>query len=537
MRSFIIIGAAALAAASPAPQGIDFNQLNAIVNNGPKGPPMGVVSQSAYHQAEAQNKAASAVTGVATAKQAKRDTSANLESRSPTFWGLFGSPSSGGYGSSNGGYGNTPPPPPPAGNAGNGGYGNTPPPPPPPPAGNGGYGNTPPPPPPPPAGNGSGPGYGYGSGYGSGYGGGNSTAPTNTVVVPAQTPSPTPTPTPAATTRTFSAGESTNLAPSSCTPVSWTNTFAFTSAPACATAIEVGTFCGFINPEDPCAAQPNAYGPSQNSPDTAEAFKSNSVYHELATSAKTPSGYEQAFSDLSASVSGSGYLGYYELESYDTAACAAKCESTATCTGFDLFIERDPKWNPRQCSCTKPDSVTRFKCTLWGQDVTKASATNNGQDQDGFEVVIVGSNGYNKKTYTPPTPPSCSKPQSCGHKLHNQQPYCMGQSTFPGPFDPSLCAAYAQKQNSVNRKGGIIGAFLSMFGMNKGGCVQFQAAYLEKDGVGFGTHCRLFTKKFVAAQANLEINTAGWGCQKSFTFDLDVNASFNWGGFSLKREE
>ncbi|RMZ69544.1 nad mitochondrial precursor [Pyrenophora seminiperda CCB06] len=513
MRSFIIIGAAALAAASPAPQAIDINQLNAIVNNVPKGPAMGVVSQEAYHQADAQKKAAAAAVNVATAKQAKRDAAANLESRSPTFWGMWGFPS-GGYGSSSGGYGSGS-----TGGNSNPTYGNTP------SNGNGGYGAGSGPAPAPAPGPGPAPTQGPGYGYGSG----NSTAPSNTVVVPVQTPSPTaPATTAPATTHTFSSGESTNLAPSSCTPVSWTNTFAFTSAPACATAIEVGTYCGFINPEDPCAAQPNAYGPP-TTPDTADAFKNNAVYHKLATSAKTPSGYDQAFSDLSASVSGSGYLGYYELTSYDTDACAAKCESTATCTGFDLFIERDPKWNPRQCSCTKPDSVTRFKCTLWGQDVTKESATNNGQDQDGFEVVIVGSNGYNKKTYTPPTPPSCSKPQSCGHKLHNQQPYCMGQSTFPGPFDPSLCAAYAQKQNSVNRKGGIIGSFLSMFGMNKGGCVQFQAAYLEKDGVGFGTHCRLFTKKFAAAQANLEINTGGWGCQKSYTFDLDVNASFNWG--------
>jgi hypothetical protein len=63
-----------------------------------------------------------------------------------------------------------------------------------------------------------------------------------------------------------------------------------------------------------------------------------------------------------------------------------------------------------------------------------------GQTQSGFEVVIVGSNGYNKATYSPPSLPSCSKPQSCGSSLLNQQPYCMGIKTFPGPFDPSLCA-------------------------------------------------------------------------------------------------
>lgn len=43
--------------------------------------------------------------------------------------------------------------------------------------------------------------------------------------------------------------------PSSCTPVSWTNTNSYTSTTACPTAIEVGTYCGFINPLDPCAPQ------------------------------------------------------------------------------------------------------------------------------------------------------------------------------------------------------------------------------------------------------------------------------------------
>ncbi|KAJ4383588.1 hypothetical protein N0V86_001642 [Didymella sp. IMI 355093] len=113
----------------------------------------------------------------------------------------------------------------------------------------------------------------------------------------------------------------------------------------------------------------------------------------------------------------------------------------------------------------------------------------------------------------------------------------MGQKTFPGPFDPSLCAAFAQKQNEVNRVKGMWGSILSMWGMNKASCVQFQAAYLEKAGVGFGTHCRLFTQKFQPAQANLDISVGGsssWGCQKSFTFDVDVNASFNWGGWSWR---
>jgi hypothetical protein len=439
MRSFLLLGAAALVSASPAPQAFDVNAFDAIPATLTQGPPVGAgrATDQAYTQGKAQAVAAAAATGATTAQQAKRSAGADLEAR----WFFF--------------------------------------------------------------------------------------QPKQDSVKPVATPAPTAAPTTAAPAENPS---STNVAPSSCTPVGWTNTWAFTSTAACPTAIEVGTYCGFINPLDPCAAQPNAYGPP-TLVDTVEAFKSNPVYSELAKSAKTPSGYVQAFSNLAGSVEGSGYFGYKLLTSYDPSACSAYCDSTATCTGFNIFIERDPKFNPQQCSCEAP-SITQFKCSIWGQDVTSKAATNVGQTQSGFEVVIVGSNGYNKQTYTPPTIPSCSKPQSCGIKLHNQQPYCMGQKTFPGPFDPSLCAAYATSQNQINRKYGIISSFLSMFGMSKGGCVQFQAAYLEKDGKGFGTHCRLFTKAFTPTQANLDISGGGsskWGCQKSYTWDVDVNASFNWG--------
>jgi hypothetical protein len=483
MRSYhLLVASAALVVASPAPQGFSPDVLDAIPNNVPQGPKVGVVAQpNVYNQKEALDAAAAKVSGPAVAQQAKRD----LNARSPTFgwWNWWSNPQAQTY--------NKPQPQPQ-------------------------YGDNSPPPPPNPV---------YGGGPGAG-----PTPPPKDGPKPPSGPAPTPAPVPGSALPPQ--GESsTNQAPSSCTPVDWTNTWAFTADPACATDIEVGTYCGFINPLDPCAAQPNAYAPN-TTPDTVDAFKNNAVYHKMATSAKTPEGWENAFTDLSGSVTGSGYLGYYEMTSYDPLTCAKKCDDTKTCTGFNVFIERNFQFNPEQCSCDKSPSVARFKCTLWGQDVTKESATNVGSTQAGFEIVIVGSNGYNKKAYTPPTPPSCSKPQPCGHKLINKQPYCMGQITIPGPFDPNLCAAYAQKQNEANRKSGVIAQWMSMFGFNKGGCVQFQAAYLEKNGVGFGTHCRLYTKKFTSINADLDISVntqKKWGCQKSFLFDLDVNANFNWG--------
>lgn len=462
MRYAIILGAAALVAASPAPQAFDPVGLDAIATLA-QGPPVGVgpAQQTAYRQSAAQVQAAAAVTGGATAQAAKVKRSADdLEKR--TWWWWWAPPQQ-----------NNPAP-----------------------------------------------------------------QPSVTSTTTAAQPTAPPTTTSAATgTQTTKAPSTTDgLVPSSCTPVNWVNTYAFTSDPACPTAIEVGTYCGFINPDDPCAPQPAGKGTPPKD-DTVDGFYNNAEYKQLAASAKTPTGYEQAFVNLQGSVTGNGYLSYKTLDSYDVASCSKFCDDTATCTGFNIFIERDPKWNPSKCSCTNPPSIINYKCSIWGQNVSKDSATNTGETRDDFKVVITGSNGYNKGTYTPPTPPSCSKPQSCGNKIHDQPRYCMGQKTFPGPFDPSLCAAYAQKQNEVNRAKGIIGAFLSILGMNKGGCVQFQAAYLEKAGKGFGTHCRLFTQKFQPQQATLDISvggSSGWGCQKSFTWDVDVNASFNWGGWSWK---
>ncbi|KAF3010929.1 hypothetical protein E8E13_010115 [Curvularia kusanoi] len=485
MRYAIVLGAAALVAASPAPQAFDPASLKGL-STPLQGPPVGVgpAQQTAYVQASAQAAAAAAATGASTAQAAKRSVN---EKR--TFW--WWKPKQN----------NAPPAPQP----GYGGYPANPP-----PAGNGGY-----PANPPPAGDGGYPVY-----------------PTTTVSTATSTSTAASTiTTPAASQTTKAPSTTDGVVPSSCTPVSWTNTYEFTSIAACPTAVELGTYCGFINPLDPCAPLPAGAGTPPKD-DTPEGFLNNPEYKQLAVSAKTPSGYEQSFVNLQGSTTGGGYISYKTLDSYDTGACSKFCDDTETCTGFNIYIERDPKWNPDQCSCSNPPSIINYKCSIWGQKVTKETATNSGQVRDDFKVVITGSNGYNKATYTPVTPPSCSKPQNCGNKIHDHPRYCMGQQTFPGPFDPSLCAAFAQKQNEVNRIKGVFGAWLSMFGMNKGACVQFQASYLEQAGLGFGTHCRLFTKKFASAEASLDISVGGtssWGCQKSYTFDLDANASFNWG--------
>ncbi|TDZ35751.1 hypothetical protein C8035_v007157 [Colletotrichum spinosum] len=313
-------------------------------------------------------------------------------------------------------------------------------------------------------------------------------------------------------------------APSTCTPISWTNTNSFTSVSTCSAPYEVGTYCGFINPEDPCAVQPDGNGP-QVQPDNIDAFLAYPEFKADALNAVTPSGYAQTFQDLNGAVTANTYLGLFTLKSYDVAGCAAHCDSTDLCTGINIYIERDPSINPEGCSCTNPASITNYKCTLWGSGVDKAAATNTGQGRSGFDVVITASNGYEKtNNTTPSTPSGWNNPQNCNRGVHNHPSTCMGQQFFPGPFDVNVCATYAAAQNARNSRSSGIWSFASWFGYSPLKCNFFNAFMIKQNGVAKGTYCSLFTQQYPATGplgANYHPGNAegsSWGIESSWSF-------------------
>lgn len=198
--------------------------------------------------------------------------------------------------------GNPPPPPPPPSNPSSQAPAGNPPPPPPagnspplPPAGNS--------PPPPPAGN-----------------------------PPFSQPTGASPPPPPAN----SLSASTSASSTTAAPVTGTSTTS--SSTACPTQPEAGTYCGFINPEDPCAPQPDGYGPVPT-PDTVSAFMAYAPFHSMAQAAPTqiPSvngtSYTQSFKDLNDSVSANSYIGLYTLKEYSASECASWCDNTTLCTG------------------------------------------------------------------------------------------------------------------------------------------------------------------------------------------------------------
>lgn len=234
-----------------------------------------------------------------------------------------------------------------------------------------------------------------------------------------------------------------------------------------------------------------------------------------------PQGYDNTFKDLNAAVSANTYLGLHTLQTYDTKQCAKLCDDTELCTGFNVYIERDPAWNPEQCSCDEPDPFTNFKCTLWGSGVTPESATNKGQNRGKFQVVIIGSNGYEKtKTVQPPSPPNWTKPQRCG-AVHDHPRTCIGNKVFKGPFDVSLCASYADAQNKRNQASGWFGALLNMLGYNRAKVSFFNAFMLKKNGRPVGTYCKLFAQQYEPNTATYKpgnINGAQWGFETSWSY-------------------
>ncbi|KAK0929223.1 hypothetical protein LTR29_017153, partial [Friedmanniomyces endolithicus] len=60
------------------------------------------------------------------------------------------------------------------------------------------------------------------------------------------------------------------------------------------------------------------------------------------------------------------------------------------------YFERDPSLLPDATLCPNPAALTVIKCALWGSPVTAQQATNDGQFQADFHVLIAGSNGYMK---------------------------------------------------------------------------------------------------------------------------------------------
>jgi hypothetical protein len=131
--------------------------------------------------------------------------------------------------------------------------------------------------------------------------------------------------------------------------------------------------------------------------------------------------------------------------------------------------------------------LTRIKCAFFGTRITTSDATNTGQWQSQFQVVIAGSNTYNK-------PPSAIDgftgpvflDNACIMSPTVDNTY-MRVQTFPQtqPYDPSVCAAACKEMT----------AYAGRHGSTRF-CKFFDAYILYKNGANGVFTCTYYTQAY-----------------------------------------
>ncbi|KAF1354582.1 hypothetical protein BDV97DRAFT_374662 [Delphinella strobiligena] len=240
-------------------------------------------------------------------------------------------------------------------------------------------------------------------------------------------------------------------------------------------------------------------GVAATSPDTDVAFFADSRYSAAALNASTPSGYTQTFQNLNASNNAFGYMGYTVLSSYDTAGCAAKCDAISGCASFNLYFERDPTVTPTTPN-PNPASLTNIKCVFWGGPVDTANAVNVGQSQDGFHVVIAGSNGYQNNSIVPVS--GYGEANYLGNAAINAPLDCNSDNTYmgvkiwtTGPFDASRCAAACTAASVYDTAVGIPSL------ANPQTCQFYNTYLLLKNGTSVGQYCAMYNQTWANSYA------------------------------------
>lgn len=260
-----------------------------------------------------------------------------------------------------------------------------------------------------------------------------------------------------------------------------------------------------------CDPQATGAGPVPT-PDTASAFLALPAFAATASAAPIPSGYTQTYENLEGSSNAYGYMGFTTMDSYDTEACASKCDAITGCIGINVFFERDPSVEPGD-GCENPSSTTVIKCVFWGGYLSAAGAQNTGQWRDDFQVVIAGSNAYMSNavktidgfTGTALGNAAINAPLDC-----NGAYTYMGVKTFSNSyFDPSLCAAACVTQNEYNTEHPPADRAPDL-------CKFFTTYMISKNGQPQGQFCAMYTETWGTEYA---VNVGQWAGDDHYTVE------------------
>ncbi|EXJ60420.1 hypothetical protein A1O7_04572 [Cladophialophora yegresii CBS 114405] len=224
---------------------------------------------------------------------------------------------------------------------------------------------------------------------------------------------------------------------------------------------------------------------SCNDPLAAE-WASNKVFSDAASSAATPIGYYEAFSNGQTWNSGDGFLGHTTLDEYDSSICAAICDSMDECSSFQIYFEK-------QVGGVAPS----IKCSFSAGSIT-VSHTN------GANAVIAGNNGYTNSTLT--TPEGFDVPTFLADSAIHPPPESgsfIGSEIFYGSFDTANCASACSAVD----------------------CKFFNTYVVSKNGVNQGQYCDLYSQPYGPEYATETGSSDG-----ETTYSISHSFTCGWAG-------
>ncbi|KAI4696119.1 uncharacterized protein J4E88_000291 [Alternaria novae-zelandiae] len=221
-------------------------------------------------------------------------------------------------------------------------------------------------------------------------------------------------------------------------------------------------------------------------PDTPEAFQAYTPFSDAASSAVTPPGYVQSYSNLLTTYDEpSQFVHYMTMDSYDVDLCAAECDNDAKCNAFTIFFERQPAHAPHGIHCPNPESTTYIKCDLWSGTILPNIAINEGQTREDFHVVMAGANAYVKDVVTPDVPAGYALEAYALGAAIEAPLDCNGEDTYmgmrywqDGKFDAQRCITACEETNDAS-----------------GRQCHFVNTYMQRrNNVPVVQHCAMFSK-------------------------------------------
>ncbi|KAF8853106.1 hypothetical protein BDZ45DRAFT_629581 [Acephala macrosclerotiorum] len=255
-----------------------------------------------------------------------------------------------------------------------------------------------------------------------------------------------------------------------------------------------------------CSAQPAGTGPAVTTPDDSpSSFYAYQPFIDAANNAETPQGYTESFSNLQGSSQTVSYLGYKTLSSYDTITCASYCDQHPQCQAFNIYFERDPTLAPNAVSCPNPPSLTNIKCVRWGVHIASQTATNTGEHRDSFQVVIAGSNGYNKNA-APASQTGFTGPVELGGAINAPNDPVTNTNTYMGYkfFSFSTVQTYAGGVQACTLACTAQTAYNSRHPPSTGNpnvCNQVVVYVLSDDNQPQGIYCAMYSEEWASNYA------------------------------------